>query len=196
MDCLIPNPTIPDESVKDRRPGKKAKKMPSGGDDEQTVTNSALMTVMERIEKMQVESLNKLQSLETTVKDNTQTIKSVTDSLEFLGKQVEDVTLHVDSLQSQVETLKKENAVLREKCTNLEAYQRRWNLRVAGIPERAGEDLKKTIIDILGMVSPHIAQHLHFSVDTVHRLGPRSADPHATCRIIVQFLSRTHRDTI
>ncbi len=119
------------------------------------------MTVMERIEKMQEESLRILQSLETTVKDNTQTIKSVTDSLEFLGKQVEDVTLHVDSLQSQVETLEKENAVLHDKCINLEAYQRRWNLRVAGIPKRAREDIKKTIIDILGLVSPDIAQHLH-----------------------------------
>lgn len=188
--------TTPDENVKDRRPGKKSKKLPSEGDDEQTVTNSALLTVMERIEKMQEESLRRLQSLETTVKDNTQTIKSVTDSLEFLGKQVEDVTLHVDSLQSQVETLVKENTVLRDKCSNLEAYQRRWNLRVAGIPERAGEDVKKTIIDILGLVSPDIAEQLHFSVDIVHRLGPRSADRHSSRRIIVQFLSRTHRDKI
>lgn len=80
------------------------------------------MTVMERIEKMQEESLRRLQSLETTVKDNTQTIKSVTDPLVFLGKQVEDVTLHVDSLQSQVETLEKENVMLCDKCSNLEAY--------------------------------------------------------------------------
>ena len=51
------------------------------------------MTVMERTEKMQKESLRKLHSHETTVKDNTQTIKSVTDSLEFLGKRVGDVNL-------------------------------------------------------------------------------------------------------
>ncbi len=97
-------PTTSSVTGGDRRPGKKAKKQPSEGNDEQTVSNAALMTVMERIEKMQEESLRRLQSLESTVKDNTQTIKSVTDSLEFLGKQVEDVTLHVDSLQSQVES--------------------------------------------------------------------------------------------
>lgn len=50
------NPSItPDENVKDRRPGKKAKKLSSEGDNEQTVTNSALMTVMARVEKMQEE---------------------------------------------------------------------------------------------------------------------------------------------
>lgn len=200
MDGLL-NPesssTIPVENNADRRPGKKSKKLASElGDDEQTVSNAALMTVMERIEKMQEESLRKLHSLETTVKDNTQTIKSVTDSLEFLGKQVEDVTLQVDSLQSHVEALEKENAVLRDKWNNLEAYQRRWNLRMAGIPERTGEDIKKTIIDILAQVSPDIAQDLRFSVDIVHRLGPRSADLHSSRRIIVQFLSRTHRDRI
>ena len=67
--------------------------MASELENEQTVSNAALMTVMERTEKMQKESLRKLHSHETTVKDNTQTIKSVTDSLEFLGKRVGDVNL-------------------------------------------------------------------------------------------------------
>ena len=199
LDGLInsENPTpICEGSVEGRRPGKKSKTLASEGDTQQNVSNSALMTVMERIEKLQEESLRRLQSLESTVQDNTQAIRSATDSLEQLGKQVDDVTLHVDSLQSQVETLEKENAVLRDKVANLQAYQRRWNLRVAGIPEHTGEDIKKTIIDILGLVSPDIAQQLHFSVDIVHRLGPCSADRHSSRRIIVQFLSRTHRDKI
>ena len=67
---------------------------------------------------------------------------------------------------------------------------------MAGIPEQTGEDIKKIISNILAQVSPDIAQELHFSVDIVHRLGPRSADRHANRRIIVQFLSRTHRDKI
>lgn len=133
------------------------------------------MTVMERIERMQEESLRRLHCLETTVKDNTHAIKSVADSLEFLGKQVEDVTLHVDSLQTQVETLEKENAMLRDKWITMEAYQRRNNLRVAGIPERTGENIKNIFIDIFSQISPDIAGQLHFSVDTVHRLGTSTA---------------------
>lgn len=152
------------------------------------------MTVMERIERMQEESLRRLHSLKTTVKDNTHAIKSVTDSLEFLGKQVEDVTLHVDSLQTQVETLEKD-ATLHDKCLTVETHQRRNNLRVARIPERTEENIKNIVIDIFGQISPDIAEQLHFSVDTVHRLGPRSADPHFN-RASVPFISRTHRDKI
>ncbi|XP_053179039.1 interferon-induced protein with tetratricopeptide repeats 5-like [Scomber japonicus] len=170
LDGLInsENPTpICEGSVEGRLPGKKSKTLASEGDTQQNVSNSALMNVMERIEKLQEESLRRLQSLESTVQDNTQAIRSATDSLEQLGKQVDDVTLHVDSLQSQVETLEKENAVLRES---------------ASLPKK--------------MEPQNIAQQLHFSVDIVHRLGPRSADRHSSRRIIVQFLSRTHRDKI
>lgn len=200
MDDLL-NPespsTISDGNMAERRPGKKSKKLAKDSEDEnQIVSNAALMTVMERIERMQEESLRKLHSLETTVKDNTQTIKSVTDSLEYLGRQVEDVSLQVDSLQTHVETLEKENAVLRDRWSSLETSQRRGNLRVAGVPERTGEDIKKTIIDILAQVSPDIAQDLHLSVDLVHRLGPRPADHRSSRRIMVQFLSRSHRDKI
>lgn len=122
------------------------------------------MTMMERIEKMQEESLRRLHSLETTVKDNTHAIKSVTDSLEFLGKQVEDMTLYVDSFQTQVETLEKENATLCDKWTTMEAHQRRNNLRVAGIPERTGENIRNIVIDTFSQISADIAEQLHFSV--------------------------------
>lgn len=145
---------------------------------------------------MQEESLRRLHSLDTTVNDNTHAIKSFTDSMEFLGKQVEDVTLHVDSLQTQVETLEKENATLHDKWITMEAHQRRNNLRVAGIPERTGENIKNIVIDIFGQISPDIAEQLHFSVEKVHWLGPRSADRHFNRRVIVQFISCTHRDKI
>lgn len=64
-----------------------------------------LLTGMERTDKTQEESLRRLQSLETTIKVNKHTIKTVTESLESLGKQVEDVTFQVDSLQSKLEML-------------------------------------------------------------------------------------------
>ncbi len=59
-----------------------------------------------------------------------------------------------------------------------------------------------TVIDLLSRVSPGIADSLQNSVDVAHRLGPknRKAGNKDTNkqprRIIVQFLSRTHRDRI
>ena len=158
--------------------------------------NSRLLSAMERVERMQEESLRRPQSLETTVKGNTDTLKSVTDSLEFLGRQVEDVTKKADNLQTRVETLEKGNTVLREKCNALDAYKRRWNLRVAGIPEQTGENVKKVITDLFSQISPDISGQLPLSVDIVHRLGPRSGEKRLSRQIVVQLLSRSHRDKI
>lgn len=173
----------------------RAKKSRSG-EDEQPVFTSRLLAAMERVERMQEESLRRLRSLETSVKTNTDTLRSVTDSLEFLGKQVEDVTKKTDNLQTRVETLEKENTVLREKCNDLDAYKRRWNLRVAGIPERPGENVKKIITDLFSQISPDIGDQLPLAVDIAHRLGPRSGEDRSSRRIVVQFLSRSHRDKI
>ncbi len=49
----------------------------------QTVSNLHLLEVLERVEKMQVEFLTRMQSLETTVNDNTNSLNSVTEALEF-----------------------------------------------------------------------------------------------------------------
>ncbi len=186
-----PSPEIPPS----KPPAKKSKTMNSE-EDEQPVPTSRLLSVMERVERMQEESLRRPRSLEATVKTNTDTLKSVTDSLEFWGKQVEDVTKKADNLQTRAETLEKENTVLREKCNDLDAYKRRWNLRVAGIPERSGENAKKIITDLFSQISPDISDQLPLSVDIAHRLGPRSGEDRFSRRIVVQFLSRFHRDKI
>lgn len=162
----------------------------------QSVPNSVLLTVMERVEKMQEESLRRLQSLEATVKDNTCSIKSVTDAMEYMGKQIKAATDKVETLEKKVGVLEKENGVLRDRCNELDNYKRRWNLRVAGVKEQAGENVKKMMVDLFSQVSPDIADQLAFSVDIAHRLGPRSGEARSNRRIIVQFLSRTHRDKI
>lgn len=78
------------------------------------MSNSVLLTVMERIERMQEESLKQLQSLEATVKDNASSIRSVNDAMEFTGKQMEDVTNKVDTRLNKVRLLEKENSVPRD----------------------------------------------------------------------------------
>jgi len=164
--------------------------------DNQTVSNSHLMEVLQRVENMQTETLNRMQTLEATVKDNTSSLNSVTEALEFMSNQVEEVSSKVNALHSRVETLEKENSVLRDKSEELDAYKRRWNLRVAGIPEQRGEDVRKILIDLFGKVSPEIADQFVYTLDVAHRLGPRSEGAHSSRRIIVQFLSRNVRDKI
>ncbi|KAI2646758.1 LINE-1 type transposase domain-containing protein 1 [Labeo rohita] len=105
-----------------------------------------------------------------------------------MNRPVEDVTENVLSLQSKVEILEKENKSLKEKCCGLDGYKRRWNLRVAGIPERERENVKIVVIEVFRSLSPLSAEKLQDMVDIAHRLGPKSGNSNRR-RIIVQFLS-------
>ncbi|KAI2650692.1 LINE-1 type transposase domain-containing protein 1 [Labeo rohita] len=137
------------------------------------VSNSVLLAAIEKVSKLQEESLVKLQSVKASVKENTSSICKLTCSLEAMNRQVEDVTEKVLSLH----------------------YKRRWNLRVARIPEREGENVKMVVIELFRSLSPLSAEKLQDMVDIAHRLGPKSGNSNPQ-RIIVQFLSRTCRDAI
>ncbi|KAL1247037.1 hypothetical protein QQF64_034473 [Cirrhinus molitorella] len=152
-----------------------------------TVSNSVLLAAIEKVSKLQEESLIKLQSVEASVKENTSSICKLTCSLEAME--------NVLSLQSKVEKLEKENKSLKEKCSGLDSYKRRWNLRVGGIPEREGENVKMVVIELFRNLSPHSTEKLQDMVDIAHRLGPKSGNSNPR-RIIIQFLSRTCRDAI
>lgn len=80
-------------------------------------------------------------------------VKSVTDALEFMGRQVEDVKQKWKWKQSRVVILEKENNVLCDRCNDLDASRRRWSLKV----------------------SPH---QLDYSVDIAHRPGPSLSSCH------------------
>ncbi|CAJ1069844.1 PREDICTED: probable G-protein coupled receptor 135 [Xyrichtys novacula] len=109
---------------------------------------------------------------------------------------MEDMSGQMTTLQAETSTLGKASMELRSKFNDMDAYSRRWNLRVAGIPERTGEDIKKIIIDLFGQISPDIADQLALTVDIVHRVGPRSGHERSSRRVLVRFLSRSHRDKI
>lgn len=123
-----------------------------------------------------------------------ETTKSVADSLKALWGRMEDMSGQVSTLQAEVATLGKASTELRDKYNDMDAYSRRWNLRVNEIPEKMGENIKR--IDLFGQISPDIANQSAFTVDIAHRVGPRSGHEPSSRRVIVRFLSRSHRDMI
>ncbi|KAJ7983565.1 hypothetical protein DPEC_G00376620 [Dallia pectoralis] len=72
-------------------------------------------------------------------------------------------------MDSQLSSLVAENKRLWDKVDELDAYKRRWNLRISDV--------------------------LQSSIDVAHRLGPKLGYTRPRT-IIVQFLSRSHRDRI
>ncbi|XP_049923494.1 uncharacterized protein LOC126404357 [Epinephelus moara] len=175
-------------AIQPNRPSKKSKTLASAEDDDRHISNAHIFAAMERIERLQMKTLKGTHSVENTVKE-------VKDTLDGMGKQMEEIT-KVQTLEMTVTALQKEKAELREKCDKLEAYRRRWNLRVAGIPETTSEDTRKIITDLFGQVSPGIKEQLELTVDVAHQLGPRSGEQRSSRNIIVLFISRAHRDRI
>lgn len=89
--------------------------------------------------------------------------------------------------------MQKENAALHESCLEHARYKWRWSLRLNGVPERDGENIREEVIKI--KVVPLPAENLQNTVDTVHRLGQK-VRPDGPRQIILQFAMRTVRDQV
>lgn len=173
------------------RPSKKSKIFASAedNDNDKIITNALLLAAIERIERMQEKSLERVCSVEGTV-------NAVKVKLDGMGKQMSEIMSKVEVLETQAVTLQEENVELRDKYNKLEAHSRRSNLRVHGIPEKAGENTRRLIVDLFGQVSPRTRGDLELMVDVAHRLGPHSEGRRSHRTIIVRFLSRRYRDNV
>lgn len=85
---------------------------------------------------MHEETLRQIHGVETMVLENSNSIKHIINSLELQGKEVKWLNEKSKEFERKIEKLKKVNDKLSERCNDLDAYKRRWNLRVAGIPEK------------------------------------------------------------
>lgn len=65
------------------------------------VPNSVILAAVGKIGKLQEESLARLQSVEKSVQENTASIRTLSSSMEFFGKEIEDVTKRVASLENR-----------------------------------------------------------------------------------------------
>lgn len=79
----------------------------------------------------------------------------------------------MDWLKKQVILLQKENTGLHKLCREHERYKRRWSLRLNGVPEREGDNVREDVIKILSEVVPLTAENLH---STVHSAQAGSDD--------------------
>ena len=122
------------------RPSKKSKTLASAEDDDQHISNARIFAAIEIIERLQMETLKRTHSAENTVKE-------VKDTLDGMGKQLEEVTTKVQTLETTVTALQKEKAELREKCDVQEALEPAGWLGSPRQPERTPGRLSPTCLD-------------------------------------------------
>ncbi|GAA6095025.1 uncharacterized protein si:ch211-196c10.15 [Tachysurus ichikawai] len=114
--------------------------------------------------------------------------------LDKLSKKVKMHAVKIVQLEKEIKELRVENVSLKESFDEMQRYSRRWNLKLQGIPERDGEDVRGVTIDVLKKMVPSIQNKLDDVVDVVHRLGLRRSD--APRNIIMRFTRHTYRDMV
>ncbi|XP_060762132.1 uncharacterized protein LOC132871716 [Neoarius graeffei] len=128
------------------------------------------------------------------LKQNNIMIANVAKAAEFNAANIKEGQEKTKVLENAVRELQKENLELKEKTEELERYQRRWNLRLNGLPETEGENTRQEVAELIARMIPEWSHKMDIILDTVHRLG--KPKPGKTHQIILQFTSRTHHDAL
>lgn len=134
---------------------------------------------------------NKTLSLEDVHENIIRALKSCTESLLLkidnntksilkMSERLQNLFYEMGEIKMSIETVKKDTAdneerinALEKKMDTHEALQCRWNLRLYGVQEKVGENLKTKVINICSGMAPEIAKTLQSHVDFCHRLGIR-----------------------
>lgn len=130
-------------------------------------------------------------SIEKSISDLKVTINFISEDLRELKGKVSRTEVRVDKAEEKIQTL--ENKVL-----ELSRYKRRWNLRLHGLPEEEGENVRSKVIEICQNMDPDHRDKFPEVLDSVHRIGQRRETSSAPLHraIILQFTMRHFRDII
>uniref|UniRef100_A0A3P9JJZ9 Reverse transcriptase domain-containing protein n=1 Tax=Oryzias latipes TaxID=8090 RepID=A0A3P9JJZ9_ORYLA len=156
-------------------------------------------SMFERIMEAVAALTEKVDMQTTKMDEQTALLKKFDERIDANSEAIKRNKEVLEHLEKRVAELQGDNKRLREAVAEHARYKRRWNLRLNGLAEKDGEDIRETVIGILTRVVPIGADRLREAVDTVHRLGRKgsAATSNNTPRsIILQFVSRVVRDDV
>ncbi|KAK7925134.1 hypothetical protein WMY93_007444 [Mugilogobius chulae] len=134
-------------------------------------------------------------SLADLIKTNTQSIKELSERCDNMFKDLTETQGAVSAVQTVTVDHGKRIAYLEEKMNALDRYTRRANLRLYGLSEIEGEDVKKRFLELCHRVVPDVRETtLPFYVDVCHRIGRRQEKK--TRPVIARFTSRAFKDKL
>ncbi|XP_051517178.1 uncharacterized protein si:ch211-196c10.15 [Myxocyprinus asiaticus] len=174
---------------------------PSTPDPKKGKHEPSLSEIQENIVRCINERVNGLEEL---LRANTVSIEALKKTTEFLFNEVKDVKEDMKNVKEEMKINHEVSGAHGKKISEIEArlnevehYKRRWNLRMYGLVEQAGEDIKARVVDICCAVLPELTSKLQQDVDIVHRLGRKLEGNAVKARtVIIQFVSRSSRDML
>lgn len=131
-------------------------------------------------------------------------LKSISDGMNFMNKEFEEIKLKLQSVVSENAVLKKEKAELSQKCDTMagllkenelrlvqcEQYSRRFNIEVKGIPKTETENVNDLVFKLGDLIGEQITLS---DIETCHRVPTRDT---TKSNMIVQFQRRQKRDSV
>lgn len=130
-------------------------------------------------------------------------VTALQTSMQFIADQQDDAlkkmdcftkySKNIESLETQLHEVKRENEALRADMNSAEQRERLMNLEIIGIPEVKDENLENIIIKLSKLVGADLS---HDDIVYVHRITPRIKTQGRPRVIVVKFKSRLIRDNI
>lgn len=143
----------------------------------------------------------RVNGLEELLRVNMVSIEVLKKTTEFLFNKVKDVKDDMKILKTDMKVVSdghgKKMSEIDSRLNKIERYKRRWNLRLYGLAEQSGEDVRAEVVDICCAVLPELTSKIQQDVYIVHRLGrKRNGNASRGRTIFIQFVSRSLRDKL
>ena len=183
--ALIPLPDTPMKPL-----SKKSKR-----EDSHSV-NEDILAAISKFSLKHDATFQKVSVIEKTTQATSKELDKLSTTVKQLVAEVGENKKELSRLQNEVHMLQKDNTALKKALIETQRYGWRSFLKLHGLKEQAGEDVRGRVIEVLQQVATDLpANNLNAGVDVVHRLGPPPKD--AKCRsIIIRFSFRRVRDAI
>ncbi|XP_042626661.1 uncharacterized protein si:ch211-196c10.15 [Cyprinus carpio] len=139
--------------------------------------------------------------ISTQLSGITQLINSCSDRIEKkisdMSAELKAVVEKVISLEWRMDDVERPVAQMQRRMDDMETYLRRRNLRIAGIPESAHEDIRLEVVKICQNALHSAKDKLLDVIDVVHRLRKIQQEGTKRPRVtIMQFSIRSYRDAV
>ncbi|XP_039287925.1 uncharacterized protein LOC120352236 [Nilaparvata lugens] len=141
-------------------------------------------SMKENIKKMELELGKSIESCHQAIND-------INKKFDEQNKQISTCLTNIDKLSTEVASLRKENAELKERVEDMEQYSRSNMLEINGIPKKQDEDVTEIICRMSEALGHKIKAD---AIDICHRLKQRNEN--LPPPIVVKFVRRTDKQVI
>ena len=135
-------------------------------------------------------------NLESLVNHNTVSIDGLKKSIDFVFAEVETLKADMKVVNVACENNIQKLSEVEMRLNEAERYQRRWNLRLHGIPENKQENIKAKVSDICCAVVGENQSMIKEGIDIAHRLGRFNDKQKKPRTTIIRFTNRSSRDLV